>query len=145
MVVVVVVVVGVVVVAVAVVVVVTVVSIVVVVVAMVVVVVVALVGVVAVVVVAIVVVAAVVVVDVSGYFCCVKDLGSSSFMPQPIPIVIASPTIMVMKMMDRIIHVLFILFWGAFHQLLSLILKLRILVLLPVSTLPYVVIVENYS
>jgi hypothetical protein len=35
--------------------------------------------------------------------------------------------------------------WGAIHQLLSIILKLRILVLLPVSTLPYVVIVKNYS
>jgi hypothetical protein len=34
---------------------------------------------------------------------------------------------------------------GAFHQLLSIILKLRILVLLPVSTMPYVVIVNNYS
>jgi hypothetical protein len=36
-------------------------------------------------------------------------------------------------------------FWGAIHQLLSIILKLRILVLLPVSTMPYVVIVKNYS
>jgi hypothetical protein len=34
---------------------------------------------------------------------------------------------------------------GAIHQLLSIILKLRILVLLPVSTMPYVVIVKNYS
>jgi hypothetical protein len=33
---------------------------------------------------------------------------------------------------------------GAIHQLLSIILKLRILVLLPVSTLPYVVVVYNY-
>jgi hypothetical protein len=36
-------------------------------------------------------------------------------------------------------------FRGAIHQLLNIILKLRILVLLPVSTLPYVVIVKNYS
>jgi hypothetical protein len=35
--------------------------------------------------------------------------------------------------------------WGAIHQLLSIILKLRILVLLPVSTMPYVVMVKNYS
>jgi hypothetical protein len=35
--------------------------------------------------------------------------------------------------------------WGAIHQLLSIILKLRILVLLPVSTMPYVVKVKNYS
>jgi hypothetical protein len=35
--------------------------------------------------------------------------------------------------------------WGAIHQLLSIILKLRILVLLGVSTMPYVVMVENYS
>jgi hypothetical protein len=35
--------------------------------------------------------------------------------------------------------------WGAIHQLLSIILKLRILVLLTVSTMPYVVIVTNYS
>jgi hypothetical protein len=34
---------------------------------------------------------------------------------------------------------------GAFHQLLSIILKLRILVLLPVSNLPFVVKVKNYS
>jgi hypothetical protein len=34
---------------------------------------------------------------------------------------------------------------GAIHQLLSIILKLRILVLLPVSTMPYVVKVKNYS
>jgi hypothetical protein len=34
---------------------------------------------------------------------------------------------------------------GAIHQLLNIILKLRILVLLPVSTLPYVVKVTNYS
>jgi hypothetical protein len=34
---------------------------------------------------------------------------------------------------------------GAIHQLLSIILKLRILVLLPVSTMPYVVMVKNYS
>jgi hypothetical protein len=34
--------------------------------------------------------------------------------------------------------------WGAIHQLLSIILQLRILVLLPVSTMPYVVIVKNY-
>jgi hypothetical protein len=34
---------------------------------------------------------------------------------------------------------------GAIHQLLNIILKLRILVLLLVSTLPYVVKVENYS
>jgi hypothetical protein len=34
---------------------------------------------------------------------------------------------------------------GAIHQLLSIILKLRILVLLPVSNLPYVVKVKNYS
>jgi hypothetical protein len=34
---------------------------------------------------------------------------------------------------------------GAIHQLLSIILKLRILVLLPVSTMSYVVIVKNYS
>jgi hypothetical protein len=34
---------------------------------------------------------------------------------------------------------------GAIHQLLSIILNLRILVLLPVSTTPYVVIVKNYS
>jgi hypothetical protein len=34
---------------------------------------------------------------------------------------------------------------GAIHQLLIIILKLRILVLLPVSTMPYVVIVKNYS
>jgi hypothetical protein len=34
---------------------------------------------------------------------------------------------------------------GAIHQLLSIILKLRILVLLLVSTMPYVVIVKNYS
>jgi hypothetical protein len=34
---------------------------------------------------------------------------------------------------------------GAIHQLLSISLKLRILVLIPVSTMPYVVIVENYS
>jgi hypothetical protein len=35
--------------------------------------------------------------------------------------------------------------WGAIHQLLNIILKLRILVLLLVSTLPYVVKVKNYS
>jgi hypothetical protein len=35
--------------------------------------------------------------------------------------------------------------WGAIHQLFSVILKLRILVLLPVSTMPYVVKVKNYS
>jgi hypothetical protein len=35
--------------------------------------------------------------------------------------------------------------WGAIHQLLSIILKLKILVLLPVSTMPYVVIINNYS
>jgi hypothetical protein len=34
---------------------------------------------------------------------------------------------------------------GAIHQLLGIILKLQILVLLPVSTMPYVVIVKNYS
>jgi hypothetical protein len=34
---------------------------------------------------------------------------------------------------------------GAIHQLLSIILKLRILVLLPVSTMPYVVMAKNYS
>jgi hypothetical protein len=34
---------------------------------------------------------------------------------------------------------------GAIHQLLNIILQLRILVSLPVSTLPYVVTVENYS
>jgi hypothetical protein len=34
---------------------------------------------------------------------------------------------------------------GAIHQLLSIILKLRILVLLPVSTMSYVVIAKNYS
>jgi hypothetical protein len=34
---------------------------------------------------------------------------------------------------------------GAIHQLLNIILKLRILVLLPVSTKPYVAIVKNYS
>jgi hypothetical protein len=34
---------------------------------------------------------------------------------------------------------------GAIHQLLSIILNLRILVLLPLSTLPYVVRVKNYS
>jgi hypothetical protein len=32
---------------------------------------------------------------------------------------------------------------GAIHQLLSIVLKLRILVLLPVSTLPYIVKVKN--
>jgi hypothetical protein len=32
---------------------------------------------------------------------------------------------------------------GAIHQLLSIILKLRILVLLPVSTMPYVVMAKN--
>jgi hypothetical protein len=35
--------------------------------------------------------------------------------------------------------------WGAIHQLLNIILKLGILALLPVSTLLYVVIVNNYS
>jgi hypothetical protein len=35
--------------------------------------------------------------------------------------------------------------WGAIHQLFSIILKVRILVLLPVSTLPYVLKVKNYS
>jgi hypothetical protein len=35
--------------------------------------------------------------------------------------------------------------WVAIDQLLSIILKLRILVLLPVSNLPYVVEVNNYS
>jgi hypothetical protein len=35
--------------------------------------------------------------------------------------------------------------WGAIHQLSSIILKLRILVFLPVSNLPYVVKVKNYS
>jgi hypothetical protein len=34
---------------------------------------------------------------------------------------------------------------GAIHQCLSIILKLRILVLLPVSTMPFVVMVNNYS
>jgi hypothetical protein len=34
---------------------------------------------------------------------------------------------------------------GAIHQLLNIILKLKILVLLPVSTMPYVVKVKNYS
>jgi hypothetical protein len=33
------------------------------------------------------------------------------------------------------------MFRGAIHQLLSIILKLRILVLLPVSTMPYVVMI----
>jgi hypothetical protein len=33
--------------------------------------------------------------------------------------------------------------WGAIHQLLSIILNLRILVLFHVSTLPYVVKVKN--
>jgi hypothetical protein len=36
-------------------------------------------------------------------------------------------------------------FRGAIHQFLRIILKLRILVLLPVSTLPYVVELRNYS
>jgi hypothetical protein len=36
-------------------------------------------------------------------------------------------------------------FRGAIHQLLNIILQLRILVLLLVSTLPYVVKVKNYS
>jgi hypothetical protein len=35
--------------------------------------------------------------------------------------------------------------WGAIHQLLNIILQLRILVLLFVSTLPYVVKVKRYS
>jgi hypothetical protein len=35
--------------------------------------------------------------------------------------------------------------WGAIHELLNIILKLRILVLLPVSTLPFVVKVKNCS
>jgi hypothetical protein len=35
--------------------------------------------------------------------------------------------------------------WGAIHQLLSIIHKLKILVLLPLSTMPYVVKVKNYS
>jgi hypothetical protein len=35
--------------------------------------------------------------------------------------------------------------WGAIHQLLNIILQLRILVLLLMSTLPYVVKVKNYS
>jgi hypothetical protein len=35
--------------------------------------------------------------------------------------------------------------WGVIHQLLSIILKIRILLLLPVSKLPYVVKVKNYS
>jgi hypothetical protein len=35
--------------------------------------------------------------------------------------------------------------WGAIHQLLNIILQLRILVLLLVSALPYVVKVNNYS
>jgi hypothetical protein len=35
--------------------------------------------------------------------------------------------------------------WGAIHPLLNIILQLRILVLLLVSTVPYVVKVENYS
>jgi hypothetical protein len=35
--------------------------------------------------------------------------------------------------------------WGAIHQLLNIILQLRILVLLLVSTLPYVVKVKNYT
>jgi hypothetical protein len=35
--------------------------------------------------------------------------------------------------------------WGAIHQLLSIIFKLRILVFLHVSTLPYVVRVKNSS
>jgi hypothetical protein len=35
--------------------------------------------------------------------------------------------------------------WGAIHQFLNIILKLRILVLLPVSNLPYVVEFKNYS
>jgi hypothetical protein len=35
--------------------------------------------------------------------------------------------------------------WGAIHQLLNIILKLRILVLFLVSTLPYVVTVKNCS
>jgi hypothetical protein len=34
---------------------------------------------------------------------------------------------------------------GSIHQLLNIILKLRILVLLPVSTMPYVFLVKNYS
>jgi hypothetical protein len=34
---------------------------------------------------------------------------------------------------------------GAIHQFFNIILKLRILVLLPVSTMPYVVKVKNYS
>jgi hypothetical protein len=35
--------------------------------------------------------------------------------------------------------------WGAVHQFLRIIINLRILVLLPVSTLPYVVRVKNSS
>jgi hypothetical protein len=35
--------------------------------------------------------------------------------------------------------------WGAVHQLLNIILQLRIIVLLLLSTLPYVVKVKNYS
>jgi hypothetical protein len=35
--------------------------------------------------------------------------------------------------------------WGAIHQCLRIILKLRILVLIPVSTMPYVVEVKNFS
>jgi hypothetical protein len=35
--------------------------------------------------------------------------------------------------------------WGAIHQYLRIILKLRILVLLPVSTLPYLVQAKNHS
>jgi hypothetical protein len=35
--------------------------------------------------------------------------------------------------------------WGKIHQFVIIILKLRILVLLSVSTMPYVVIVKNYS
>jgi hypothetical protein len=44
-----------------------------------------------------------------------------------------------------ILHLFLWNIWGAIHQLLSIILKLRILVLLLVSTIPYVVIVKNYS
>jgi hypothetical protein len=36
-------------------------------------------------------------------------------------------------------------FWGAFNRFLRIILKLRILVLSPVSTVPYVVKVKNHS
>jgi hypothetical protein len=49
------------------------------------------------------------------------------------------------NVVDHVGHDEGVLCRGAIHQLLNIILKLRILVLSPVSNLPFVVKVKNYS